>query len=101
MTLKGKRALVTGGSGGIGRGIALKLAESSARVAIHYHVNEAAAADTLDRVRKHGADGFLVQADISRMEDVRRMVAEVKQQFGALDVFVANARPEAATFYQK
>jgi NAD(P)-dependent dehydrogenase (short-subunit alcohol dehydrogenase family) len=101
MTLKGKHALVTGASRGIGRGIALKLAESGARVAIHYHVNEKAAADTLDRVRKHGTDGFLVQADVSRVEDVRRMVAEVKQQFGALDVFVANARPEAATFYQK
>jgi NAD(P)-dependent dehydrogenase (short-subunit alcohol dehydrogenase family) len=101
MSLKGKHALVTGGSRGIGRGIALKLAESGARVAVHYYVNEAAAKDTLERVRKHGADGFLVQADVSRVEDVQRMFAEVKQRFGALDVFVANARPEAAKFYQK
>jgi len=101
MALKGKHVLVTGGSRGIGRGIALKLAESGARVAIHYYVNEAAAKETLERVRKHGADGFIVQADVSRVEDVRRMFAEVKQRFGALDVFVANARPEAAKFYQK
>jgi enoyl-[acyl-carrier protein] reductase III len=101
MTLKGKHALVTGASRGIGRGIALKLAEGGARVAVHYHVNEAAARETLDRVRKHGADGFLVQADVSRMEDVQRMFAQVKQQFGTLDVLVANARPEAAAFYQK
>src|SRR5215467_11478820 len=101
MSLKGKNALVTGGSRGIGRGIALKLAESGARVAVHYYVNEAAAKDTLERVRKHGSDGFIVQADVSRVEDVRRMFGEVKQRFGTLDVFVANARPEAAKFYQK
>jgi enoyl-[acyl-carrier protein] reductase III len=101
MTLKGKHALVTGGSRGIGRGIALKLAESGARVAVHYYVNQAAAKATLEAVRNHGGDGFLVQADVSRVEDVRRMFGEVRQAFGALDVFVANARPEASTFYQK
>ncbi len=101
MELKGKHALVTGGSRGIGRGIALKLAESGARVAVHYYTNEAAAKDTLERVRKHGSDGFLVQADLSRMDDVRRLFADVKQRFGTLDVFVANGRPELAAFYQK
>jgi enoyl-[acyl-carrier protein] reductase III len=101
MSLKGKHALVTGGSRGIGRGIALKLAESGAKVAVHYYVNDAAAKETLERIRKHGADGFLVQADVSRMADVQRMFAEVRQRFGTLDVFVANARPELATFYQK
>jgi enoyl-[acyl-carrier protein] reductase III len=101
MSLKGKHALVTGGSRGIGRGIALKLAESGARVGVHYYANEAAAKETLERVRKHGADGFLVQADLSRLEDVRRLFAEVKQRFGTLDVFVANGRPELAKFYQK
>src|SRR3989442_15826564 len=101
MSFKGKHALVTGGSRGIGRGIALKLAESGARVAVHYYANEGAAKETLERVRKHGADGFLVQADVSRVDDVRRMLGQVKQQFGTLDIFVANARPELAQFYQK
>lgn len=101
MSLKGKHALVTGGSRGIGRGVALKLAESGAKVAVHYHENEAAAKETLERVRKHGADGFLVQADVSRIEDVKRMLGEVRNHFGSLDIFVANARPELATFYQK
>lgn len=101
MSLKGTRALVTGGSRGIGRGIALKLAESGARVAVHYYVNEAAAKETLERVRKHGADGFIVQADVSRPTEVTRMFGEVRQRFGALDIFVANARPELAKFYQK
>jgi enoyl-[acyl-carrier protein] reductase III len=44
---------------------------------------------------------MLVQADVSRVSDVERMFAEVRQQFGRLDVFVANARPELAKFYQK
>lgn len=101
MSLKGKNALVTGGSRGIGRGIALKLAESGARVGIHYYVNETAAKETLERVRQRGAEGFIVQADVSHIDDVRRMFADTKQRFGALDIFVANARPEAAKFYQK
>lgn len=101
MSLQGKHALVTGGSRGIGRGIALRLAEAGARIAIHYHVNEPAAGETLERVRKHGADGFLVQADVSRPDEVRRMLAEVEQRLGTLDILVANARPELARFYQK
>ena len=100
MSFRGKHALVTGGSRGIGRGIALKLAESGAKVAVHYHVNEAAARETLERVRKHGADGFLVRADVTRADDVHRMVDEVRQHFGTLDIFVANARPDPPAFYQ-
>ena len=101
MALNGKYALVTGASRGIGRGIALKLAESGARVAVHYYANNAAAKETLERIRKHGSDGFLVQADLSRVDDVRRLFGDVKQRFGSLDVFVANGRPELAKFYQK
>ncbi|PYI63667.1 MAG: short-chain dehydrogenase, partial [Verrucomicrobia bacterium] len=52
MSLNGKHALITGSSRGIGRGIALKLAASGAKVAIHYYQNEAAANDTLAQVRK-------------------------------------------------
>lgn len=101
MTLKGKHALVTGGSRGIGRGIVLKLAESGAQVAIGYVRNEAAAKETLDRVRKHGSDGILVQVDVSKPDQVCRMFGEVKKRFGSLDVFVANARPELSEFYAK
>jgi enoyl-[acyl-carrier protein] reductase III len=86
---------------GIGRGIVLKLAESGAQVAIGYVRNEAAAKETLDRVRKHGGDGILVQADVSKPDQVRRMFGEVKTRFGSLDVFVANARPELSAFYAK
>ncbi len=100
MSLKGKQALITGSSRGIGRGIALKLAERGVKVAIHYYQNESAANDTLAKVRERGADGFVVQADVSRLEDVSRMFNRVREEFGKLDIFVSNARPELATFYQ-
>ena len=98
--LQGRVALVTGSSRGIGRGIALKLAESGARVAVHYFQNEAAAHHTLEQVRACGSDGLLVQADVSQPEQVRGMFDTVEDHFGGLDVFVSNARPELATFYQ-
>jgi NAD(P)-dependent dehydrogenase (short-subunit alcohol dehydrogenase family) len=101
MALSGKFALVTGGSRGIGRGIALKLAERGARVAIHYYQNAEAANDTLSKVRKAGSDGFVVQADFIRTEEVSRMVERVKSEFGALDIFVSNARPEVPKFFEE
>src|SRR5262245_23379451 len=100
MSLEGKYALVTGSSRGIGRGIALKLAEEGARVAIHYYQNEACARDTLAQVRERGSDGLVVQADVSKSDEVREVFQRVSSEFGRLDVFVANARPELATFYQ-
>ncbi len=85
MSLEGKHALVTGSSRGIGRGIALKLAEKGARVAVHYFKNEAAAKDTLARVREHGSDGFILQADVSRPEEIGRIFKKVQAEFGKLD----------------
>lgn len=99
MTLRGKTALVTGGSRGIGRGIALKLAESGANVAVHYYQKEDQAKATLEKLRSCGSDGFVVQADVCKPEEIRRMFARVKSEFGALDIFVNNARPEVPTFY--
>ena len=99
MSLKQKHALVTGGSRGIGRGIALKLAESGAKVGVHYYRNEGAAKDTLEEIRKRGSDGFLVQANVCRTEEITRMLGEVKTRFGKLDILVSNARPEAAEFF--
>ena len=100
MTLRGKYSLVTGGSRGIGRGIALKLAESGAKVAVHYYQKEDQAKATLEKIRAGGSDGFVVQADVCKPEEIRRMFARVKSEFGALDIFVNNARPEVATFYK-
>jgi NAD(P)-dependent dehydrogenase (short-subunit alcohol dehydrogenase family) len=68
MAQNGKHALITGSSRGIGKGIALKLAEGGVKVAIHYYQNEAAALDTLAQVRKRGSDGLVVQADVLHPE---------------------------------
>jgi NAD(P)-dependent dehydrogenase (short-subunit alcohol dehydrogenase family) len=100
MALEGKRALITGSSRGIGRGIALKLAECGVAVAVHYHKDESAAADTLAHVRERGADGCAVRADVSQPEDLGRMFGEVRDALGGLDIFVANARPDLPTFYR-
>lgn len=100
MALDGKHALITGSSRGIGRGIALALADHRVKVAIHYYENDAAAKDTLAEVRKRGSDGLLVQADVTRPEPITAMFRKVKADFGKLDIFVSNARPEVPTFFQ-
>ncbi len=101
MSLDGKHALITGSSRGIGRGIALTLAEKGVSVAINYFQNEVAANDTLAKVKERGADGFIIQADISRPDDISRMFEAVRDKFGKLDFFVSNARTDLPTFYQK
>src|SRR2546425_4648509 len=100
MPLRGKTALITGSSRGIGRGIALKLAEHGVKTAIHYYTQEATANETLAKVRACGAEGFVVQADVTRPEEIDRMFDRVQREFGKLDILVSNARPELAAFYR-
>jgi len=90
-SLQGKIALVTGSSRGIGRGIALKLAEKGASVAVNYLKDEGAALDTSAKIREVGAEGFIVRADVSRPDELSSMVDQVREKFGTLDVFVNNA----------
>ena len=99
MSLSLKHALITGGSRGIGRGIALKLAADGVKVAINYVQNHRAANDTLAEVRKRGSDGFVVQADVCDPDQIARMFQKVKSEFGQLDIFVSNARPEVPAFF--
>jgi NAD(P)-dependent dehydrogenase (short-subunit alcohol dehydrogenase family) len=99
VSLNGKHALITGSSRGIGRGIALKLAANGVKIAVHYYQNETAARETLAQVRKHGADGFIVQADVTRPEQITQMFSKVHDEFGKLDIFVSNARPETPAFF--
>lgn len=100
MPLRGKHALITGSSRGIGRGIALKLAAHGVKTAIHYYMQEEAAKETLAEVQACGGEGFVVQADVTHPEAIHRMFERIEREFGRLDILVSNARPELAAFYQ-
>ena len=89
--LKGKKALVTGASRGIGSGIALSLAKAGASVAVNYHSKAQEAEAVVAEVKKLGVDSFSVQADVSNKEQVAKMFEEVKNKFGQLDILVNNA----------
>jgi len=89
--LKGKVCLVTGGSRGIGKAIALALAEEGADVAINYVSSESAARAVLDEVRTLGRRAMLAQADVSDYPDTFRMAQDVLKEFGHLDILVNNA----------
>src|SRR5436190_20013434 len=99
MSLKQKHALITGSSRGIGRGIALKLAEAGATIAVHYYQNQAAAKETLRMIKERGADGAIFQADVTKPEQIERLFKDVRSNFSSIDIFVSNARPEAVHFF--
>ena len=75
MTITARHALITGGSRGIGRGIALKLADHGVHIAINYVRDETAAKRTLEQVRERGADGFIVQADVADPAQIEKMAS--------------------------
>src|SRR5262244_3157490 len=101
MKLKGRTALVTGGSRGIGRAIALALAEEGADVAINYVSSERAARDVADQIRKIGRHSILAQADVGDYPDTFRMAQDVLREFGHLDVLVNNAGVNSDTTFVK
>lgn len=91
MKLEGKVALVTGSSGGIGQAIAIRLAEEGADIAIDYRSHPDGAQETKTKVEAAGRKGYVVQADLGNVEDVRRLINESVQAFGKLDILVNNA----------
>lgn len=88
---EGRTALVTGGARGIGRAICEALADGGARVAINYQRNEKAALETLGLLEKNAEEAVVVQADVSQEGDVDRMMAQVTEQLGPIDLLVNNA----------
>jgi 3-oxoacyl-[acyl-carrier protein] reductase len=91
MEFTDKVAVVTGGSRGIGRAIALRLAEGGAIVVVNYHSNEAAAAEVVDQIKANGGDALAVQADVSQVADAQALLAAAKKAFGSIDILVNNA----------
>ena len=91
MLLDGKIALVTGGSRGIGRAIALRLAEEGAKVAINYAGNQTAAEEVKAIIEQHGGTAMIVQTDVSDSTAAAAMVARVHEELGGLDILVNNA----------
>jgi glucose 1-dehydrogenase len=89
--LQGKVALISGASRGIGRGIALRLAEEGADVVVNYRSHAGEAGQVADAIAALGRQALLWQADVSDRAAVERMVAGAVQHFGHLDIAVANA----------
>src|SRR5438876_9371081 len=90
MSLRNRVALITGGTRGIGRGIALKLARDGARVAIGYRANKSAAQAALRQLQAAGADCVAVEADITSAVGAEQFLKTVSDRFGRLDVLVNN-----------
>lgn len=89
MNFAGKRVLITGGSRGIGKACSQAFAERGAQLAVNYRNNLAAAQETLAELSGDGH--FIIQADVSDPEAVKKLIADTTQQFGGLDIVINNA----------
>ncbi len=91
MNLQGKNAIVTGGARGIGRAVALKLAQLGANVAVNYTSSADAALDVVKQAEAMGVKALAIKADVSKDEDVSKLTDLVKAEFGSIDILVNNA----------
>jgi 3-oxoacyl-[acyl-carrier protein] reductase len=89
--VEGRVALVTGGGRGLGRAIAVRLAQEGAKVAISYRSNDAAAGETAELVRQAGAGCETFKGDVSSSEDVEALMKGVGEAFGPVEILVNNA----------
>lgn len=89
--LSGKRAIVSGASRGIGRGIAIELARAGAKVAVNYRSNPDEADEVVAECKRLGGDAFKVQADLSDQQQAEDMMRQSIEQLGGLDLVVSNA----------
>lgn len=92
--LKGKVAVVTGGSKGIGNAIARRLSEEKMKVVINYHSDKEGAEETVEELKKAGGEAVAVEADVSSEEGVKALLDAAISNFGDLDLWVNNAGME-------
>ena len=91
LLLKGKIALVTGASRGIGKAIAIELARNGADVAVNYNRNEKEALEVVEDIKKLGCKSIAIKADVGSFDDAAAMFEAVKKEFGRIDILVNNA----------
>jgi 3-oxoacyl-[acyl-carrier protein] reductase len=91
LNLRERVAIVTGGSRGIGRAVAMRLAQAGVSVVINYLNDEQGACEALREVERAGGRGLCVRADVSRLEDAEALVRRTREEFGRLDILVCNA----------
>jgi glucose 1-dehydrogenase len=97
MTLEGKVAIVTGGNSGIGKAVVLALANEGASIVIDYVADEEAETQLEAQLRALGDKVVGVKADVSKVDDLRRLVATAVSSFGRVDIMVNNAGVETRT----
>ena len=91
MHLEGKVAIVTGASRGIGRAVAINLAQSGADVVVNYSGSEGAAQETVEAVQALGRKAIKIKANVANADEVAAMVEEAHKEFGHIDILVNNA----------
>jgi len=91
LKLRGKKALVTGSSRGIGRAIALSLAELEVDVAINYLRQRSRAEETAAEIEARGAHALVVKGNVAKPEQVKEMFAQIRDSWGGLDILISNA----------
>jgi len=94
LRLEGKKALVTGSSGGIGEAVAIRYAEEGADVIVNYRSNPEGARRTVEAIKALGRIGVAIQADLSKIAEVQKLVDESIKALGHLDILVNNAGVE-------
>ena len=93
-SLKGRVALVTGSSTGLGKAIAMSLGKAGATVAMNYYNNESRAAEALAEFRAAGCEGEMFRANVIDPDDVQNLYGEIKEKLGPVDILVCNATPD-------
>lgn len=91
MKLENKVAIVTGGSGGIGQALCDRLAREGAKIVINYRSSEDEAEETKEKVERVGSEALIVQADLSKVDQINNLVQETINHFGKVDILVNNA----------